>query len=181
MADSSELNLARPEDFEILCSIWVMASNDQNRTMVYEGITYRLGLQPGYNVKGLVRLHPELFRPGIPSKELEMQQAIWKADPSKRPAWILKSIDSEDGRLAKIDSLSTNDVFRSQFRIAEQAPQSPVTIIDWGLLHIERLRNAQHQSLERTAKDKEVRWILLLTGANLVVTIIAALIHALVK
>src|SRR5260370_8517406 len=63
------------------------ASNDENPTITYEGIRYRLGLAPEFDVRGLVRAHGELFRHGIPAKRLE----AWKQSMrmgKHLPYWI---------------------------------------------------------------------------------------------
>jgi hypothetical protein len=44
----------------------------------------------------------------------------------------------ESQRGASVDELE--DFFRSQFRAEEDAPRSPIEVLDWGLKHIDRLR-----------------------------------------
>jgi hypothetical protein len=127
--------------FDILCSIWIIASIDENPLITYEGLKYRLGLPDSFDVKALVHSRSELFRKTTPQNRLD----TWKTDMrsgNRLPSWI-RIIENDKERENKIENLSVNDVFRSQFRIEHNAPKSEIEIIKWGLEHIERLRNAE--------------------------------------
>ena len=130
--------------FDILCSIWILANIDENPLITYEGIKYRLGLLENFDIRALVSSRSELFRRTTPHHRLE----AWKNEMLKNkhlPSWI-KNIENKEDRESKIRELSTNDVFRSQFRVGLEdfnAPKSEIEIIKWGIEHIERLRNAE--------------------------------------
>ena len=127
--------------FDMLCSIWIIASIDENPLITYEGLKYRLGLPDSFDIKTLVHSRSELFRKATPQNRLD----TWKNEMrnSKRlPSWI-KAFENEEKRNSIIENLSVNDVFRSQFRIEKNAPKSDIEIIKWGLEHIKRLRDAE--------------------------------------
>jgi len=127
--------------YDILCSIWIIASIDENPLITYEGLKYRLGLPDSFDVKSLVHSRSELFRKTTPQNRLD----TWKNDMrngNRLPSWI-KIVENDEERKNKIENLSVNDVFRSQFRIGQNSPKSDMEIIKWGLEHIERLRNAE--------------------------------------
>ncbi|MFO8010698.1 MAG: hypothetical protein R6U89_07790, partial [Dehalococcoidia bacterium] len=103
-----------PDELDILSAMWVLSCNDENPLMAYQGIIYRLGLPPNYDVENLVKPRADLFRRKVTSSRLEE----WKQEmlAGKRiPAWI-KAIHDEDTRRKTIQSLSPDDIFRSQFR-----------------------------------------------------------------
>lgn len=140
------------QELDLVCAIWIFACNDETSLITYRGIQHRLDLQDGYDVRGLVKRRPELFRPGASENHLE----AWKAEMlqgRRLPSWI-KSIQSEDDRRTAIASLTTNDVFRSQFRARKEAERSQIEIIKWGLDHIDRLRKARSEASDASAK----RW-----------------------
>jgi hypothetical protein len=56
-----------PDEFAVLASLWILASNDENSLITYRGIEHRLNLSPAFDLRGLVRRHGELFRLGMPS------------------------------------------------------------------------------------------------------------------
>ena len=127
--------------FDFLCSIWVIASIDENPLITYEGLKYRLGLPDSFDIKALVHSRSELFRKTTPQSRLD----TWKTDMrngNRLPSWI-RVVENDEERNLKIENLSVNDVFRSQFRIGQNSPKSDIEIIKWGLEHIERLRNAE--------------------------------------
>jgi len=61
---------------DILSSIWVLASNDENPQITYEGIRYRLGLPDDFDVRTLVQSRGELFRQQIQQKQLDSWQVL---------------------------------------------------------------------------------------------------------
>jgi len=78
----------RDEDkLDIVSAIWILACNDENPIITYEGIRYRLGLRNDFNVKHLVQARGEMFRRGIPAPLLQS----WKEDMlagKHLPSWI---------------------------------------------------------------------------------------------
>lgn len=129
------------EEFDLVCAVWILASNDENHLITFEGIRERLGLEEGFDVKGLVMRRRELFRPNAPPGELEEWQASMRKG-SRLPTWI-KVISDGPKRLAAIENLRQEDVFRSQFRANSGVPKSQVEIVSWGLEHIDRLRKSK--------------------------------------
>jgi len=159
--------------FDILSATWILASNDENEIVTYEGINYRLGLPRNYNIKGLIQSRGELFRRSVPRYRLEE----WKQDMllgKHLPPWILE-IEDRAERKKEIDSLTPDDVFRSQFRAGKNAPRSPVEIIDWGLQHLDRLRKASLEAHEQYAKSWQIGLVFIVGVINIVVTIVIAL------
>jgi hypothetical protein len=143
-------NLIQEDEGGVLSAIWILASNDENPIMTYRYLRLRLDLSDSCNVEELIKKHPELFRPGIPSWRLEG----WKSkllSGDKLPVW-LKAIESEEEQKKKIGSLTSEDIFRSQFRADSDSPKSPIELIEWGLQHIERLRKAKIEQKETKQK-----------------------------
>lgn len=160
------------EELDLVSAVWIFASNDENHLISYEGIRERLGLDSGYDVKGLVLRRRELFRPGAPSGELEEWQASMRKG-SRLPTWI-KLIDEDSKRLSAIDGLSQNDIFRSQFRTIRGSQKSEPSVLNWGLEHIDRIRKSKISSQEATVKSWQM-WLVFITAvANIVVTIVIA-------
>ncbi len=143
--------IAKTDDLDILSGVWIMSCNDDNPIMTYRSISHRLNLPDTYDVKALVRSRPELFRLGILNSRLNAWKDLMKSGKN-RPNWIVEIRDHDKQREA-IDSLSREDVFRSQFRVEDQSPKSPIEIVDWGLQHIERLRRAAAE--EREARSRK--------------------------
>ena len=114
------------EELDLISAVWILASNDENHLITYEGIRERLGLDK-VNVKELVLKRRELFRPGAPPRELKDWQSSMRKG-SRLPTWI-KVISDESKRLEAIDGLSQEDVFRSQFRANRDSPKSQVEIV----------------------------------------------------
>lgn len=144
------------EEFDLISAVWILASNDENHLITFEGIRERLGLDEGFDVKGLVLRRRELFRPGAPPGELEEWQASMR-NGSPLPTWI-KLIPEGPKRLASIDGLNQKDVFRSQFRANRGAPKSRVEIVSWGLEHIDRLRKSNIAARDASAKSWQM-WL----------------------
>lgn len=100
-----------------------------------------MGLRNDFNVKHLVQARGEMFRRGIPAPLLQS----WKKDMlagKHLPSWI-RDLPDPNLRKTKIESLTRDDVFRSQFRSDKDTNRSDIAIIDWGLQHIDRLRKAE--------------------------------------
>lgn len=139
-------------DLDTVSAIWILACNDENPIITYEGIRSRLGLTPEVDIKALVGTRAELFRHGIPSQRLMRWKQEMRAG-KHLPAWM-KDVDDEQKKAATIEALTTEDVFRSQFRAEADALRSPIEIIDWGINHIDRLRKAGVE-----AREEKFKWI----------------------
>lgn len=147
----------QPDDLDTLSAIWILASNDENPLITYDGLTYRLGLPKGYDTRSVVKSRPELFRPGASQSRLD----DWKSELREgrhQPGWI-KNIADPQKRLATIEALGKEDVFRSQFRTHAGADRSPIEIIKWGLEHLDRLRKAKAEAKDAVAKKWQM-WLL---------------------
>lgn len=154
------------EEAGLLSAIWILACNDENPIMTYESIRYRLNLPKTYDLQSLIKKRSELFRLGIPSRKLDE----WKKEMlsgKSIPSWI-NEIKDNKAREEVINSLSPNDVFRSQFRAKKENTKSPVELINWGLEHIDRLRKAK-------VEEKEISWKWLKEGVIPVLSISVAL------
>jgi len=139
------------DDLDILSAIWILASNDENPIVTYRGLAYRLDLPAEFDVRTCIRKHPELFRQGVTIDRLNAWKEQLRSGRSN-PSW-LRTVTDRDARLAEIEKLSPDDVFRSQFR-AQAAEKSPIEIIKWGLEHLDRLRKAKAEARDASAK----RW-----------------------
>jgi hypothetical protein len=158
-------NIRKPiqnsDQLDILSAIWIMSCNDENPTITFKGIKYRLGLPESYDVYSLVKSRGELFRLGIPQRRL----VKWKQDMlngSHLPSWV-RDIENDIDRTAVIGNISTDDVFRNQFRAGFESPRAPIEIIDWGLEHIERLRRVNAEVSEEKIKRLTGIWIPILS------------------
>lgn len=158
----------------MLSAIWVLACNDENPVITYTGVTDRLKLDSSFNVRELIQSRGDLFRLGVPEERLN----TWKdkmLQGKNLPSWI-KSKEDESTRKKAIDDLTTNDVFRCQFRIEDNAPKATLAVIDWGLQHIDRLRKATHEARDRSAKSWQM-WLVFGIGLlNIIATIISAML-----
>ena len=140
----------KTSDLDIVSSIWILASNDENCLITYKGIRERLDLPDTYDVEKLIKLHRELFRLNAPPKALKE----WKSQMHQGlnlPSWIRIFPKGSDERRNAIDSLKEEDIFRSQFRVKYGTPASDISIINWGLEHIERIR--------KNTEEKKMRFI----------------------
>lgn len=75
------------EELDVLSAIWILACNDENPILTYEGIRYRLNLPATYDVRALIRKRGELFRLGANPEAFEQ----WKGrmlSGKHLPAWI---------------------------------------------------------------------------------------------
>ena len=143
-------NLLEAHVVDVLSATWVFSCNDENPIITYKGISHRLNLSPSFDVKDLVRSRGDLFRSGVRHGRLEAWKQEMLADRHV-PRWI-REITDEPLRKRTIDALTEDDVFRSQFRAGSGAPPSPIEIINWGLEHIERLRKANYEQRDKSAK-----------------------------
>jgi hypothetical protein len=146
-----------PTELDILSAIWILSCNDENPIITYEGIKYRLSLPEDYDVKSLIQSRGELFRFRVPARRLEAWKEQMKAG-RHLPSWI-RDIQDTSTRETKIDGLSTDDVFRNQFRAKTAAPPAPIEVIKWGLEHIDRLRKAGIEAREEKTKKITGMWI----------------------
>ena len=159
-----------PDQLDTLCSVWILACNDENPIISYKGLEDRLGLSEADDICGLIRSRRELFREGVPAVRLER----WKNDMlagRHLPSWI-REISDKSARDRAIESLGRNDVFRSQFRTGKDSPKSSIEVIDWGLQHIDRLRKVSLEARAQTAKRWEIWLVFVLALANIIVTIV---------
>jgi hypothetical protein len=166
------MSIEQLEELDLMSAIWILASKDENHLITYEGIRDRLGLPAGYDVRGLVLKRRELFRPGAPPRELDE----WKTDMrhgSRLPTWI-KNIQNADEKNRTIDNLADDDIFRSQFRTVAHAPPSDISVVSWGLDHLDRIRKGKIASLEATAKSWQMWLLFWVSIANIVVSIVLA-------
>lgn len=146
----------QPDELDTLSAIWILASNDDNPLITYNGLVFRLGLAKGFDVRAIVKSHPELFRLGVTQSRLD----AWKAglkEGRNQPSWI-RSIAEPEARLRAIEALGTDDVFRSQFRAHSDAERTPIEIIKWGLEHLDRLRKAKAEAKDATVKKWQM-WL----------------------
>jgi len=160
------------EELDLVSAVWILASNDENHLVTYEGIRERLGLDENFNVRNLVLKRRELFRLGAPPGESEKWQADMR-NGDRLPPWI-KLIPDNAQRLKVIEDFSDKDVFRSQFRANRGAPKSDIAIVNWGLDHIDRIRKGRIASREASAKSWQM-WLVLAIGiANIFATLAIA-------
>jgi hypothetical protein len=144
------------EDIDLLSAIWILASNDENPLITYLGLTHRLGLHADYDVRATVGKRRELFRPGATVGRI----LAWKDEMRTGrniPGWIA-ALDSPSDRTAAIEAITPNDVFRSQFRTQAKAERSPVSVITWGLEHLERIRKGKVEAQDANAKKWQM-WL----------------------
>lgn len=174
MKKQKRVAIKEPDIFDILSATWILASNDENEMITYEGIKSRLNLPTNCNVKKLIQSRGELFRISVPESRLKN----WKKEMHTGhhlPIWI-KEIDDNTEKTKTIDNLTTADIFRSQFRAGKDSPQSPIEIINWGLEHIERLRKASLDARDQSVKRWEIWLVFILSLINIGVTITVALL-----
>jgi len=159
------------DQLDILSAIWIMSCNDENPTITFKGIEYRLGLPESYDVYSLVKSRGELFRLGIPQRRL----AKWKQDMlngSQLPSWV-RAIENDIDRTAAIENISSDDVFRNQFRAGFESPRAPIEIIEWGLEHIDRLRRVSAEVREEKIKRLTGIWIPILSTIIALVAVLS--------
>lgn len=153
-----------------------MSCNDDNPLMFYESVRVRLQQDSDKKVKELISIRSELFRKGSTAALAKWKQRKKKGSYDRIPDWIKKSAnDCNDFNEIKkiIDELGSEDVFHSQFRTSTGAPKSSIEVIDWGLKHIDRLRSAEYQEVDRTFKTWQLWSVIVLGVLNIVVTLYA--------
>lgn len=124
---------------EIVSAAWIIASNDPIALIHYDKLKERLSLEnDDFNLKNLIARHGELFK----FEGLEKDVNAWKEamkGGEKLPPYI-KRLDKGPERNKAIDEIQESDFFRSRFRNTYDAPRSDITIINWGLEHVNRIR-----------------------------------------
>jgi hypothetical protein len=164
------------DELDLISTIWILASNDDNALITYRGLIHRLDLPKNYDVKKLVASRPELFRLGATENRVNEWKSLLLGGKGI-PSW-LKYIESDEERKAVIENLSPNDVFRSQFRTHSNAERSPIEIISWGLQHLDRLRKAKIEAKDSVAKEKQM-WLVFWVGiSGIVAQIIIAILNS---
>ncbi len=111
-----------------------------------------MNLPDNYDVRTLISNRPELFRLGANQDHIE----TWKQEMLRGrhlPSWI-RAISPETNQKDTIEAISSDDVFRSQFRSRKNAQRSEIEIIKWGLEHLDRLRKAKAEVGDASVK----RW-----------------------
>lgn len=174
MANKWEHDILQPDVFDVLSATWVMVCNDENPIITYEGIIYRMKLKPSFDIRGLIQTRGDLFRRGV----LEWRLSAWKdrmLEGKSLPSWI-SEIQEESLRKKTIMELTTDDVFRCQFRVKADSPQASLEVIDWGLQHIDRLRKANYEARDKSAKSWQMWLVFGASLLNIAATIIAVLL-----
>jgi hypothetical protein len=141
----------RPDELNILSSVWILSCTDPSPLMTYEGMRRRLGLPDGYDLRGLVSQRGEMFRAGIPARRLEKLRPEMLAGKSL-PGW-LKAVEDEDERRRLISALTPDDFFCNQFRVDPNPPRASDEILSWGLETIDRLRKGRADAREEARKS----------------------------
>ncbi len=171
MTKRKSINLT---EFDILSAIWVLSCNDENPIISYQGIIFRLQLSgeqriDEQKIRDLVSSRPELFRKGVPKFRLKRWKKVM-LDRKKIPSWIKSyPTDEQEGVISK---LSTDDVFRNQFRTKSFAQPTDLEKIEWGLSHINRLRQANQDAKIADTRSWQI-WLVFAIGLiNIVLSII---------
>lgn len=163
--------MTKTSHLDIVSATWILASNDENPLITYKSIVHRLGLEDNFDIKGLIKIHGELFRQKASDKAL----TDWKNQMSlgkHLPSWI-KSLPESEKQNA-INTLTTDDIFRSQFRAKSSSPASDISIINWGLEHIERTRKATTEQNQEKYKKLTTFWIPILTTIISILTVLTS-------
>jgi|GEM_PF-1473593 len=154
-----------PEYFDILTAVWILSNNDDNPIMLYDSLNKRLSIPSTIDLKKMVLSRRELFRPGVKKSELEKKKINWKSNHNI-PEYLLEFSDEQRKKI--INEITEADVFRSQFRIGEKTDKTSIETINWGLNHIEKIRQyrieKQNESLQRISS----KWVPIL---SLVITL----------
>lgn len=149
------------DELDVLSAVWILSCNDENPLVTYEGIKYRLSLPDEYDIKTVIRSRGELFRPKVVPHRLEEWKKQMK-DGKHLPSWI-SDIQDPTVRVAKIEGLSVDDVFRNQARTRSDSAPASIEVIKWGLEHIDRLRKAGVEDREQRLKRASGLWVPLLS------------------
>lgn len=156
------------EESGLVSAIWILACNDEKSLMLFESIKYRLGLSKIDEIKKIIEKYGELFRLNLPKSQLDTWKDEMKKSSKKGPTYIIE-IEDKSERDKIIDNLKPEDGFRSQFRTEANSPESDITLVNWGLEHIERRRKAKLE-----ANDSKWKW--LKEGVLPIFTVIVALV-----
>jgi hypothetical protein len=162
-----------PDYYDVVSAIWILSCNDENPIITNSGVVDRLALPVGYDVSSMIRGRRELFRPGVTRSRLERWKTQLRAGRGL-PAWLQEIADPND-REQRISAISADDVFRNQFRITEDAPRCDLTIINWGLEHIERLRKAALDA----RNERRQRWSTMIVPTGTLIVAALSLICSL--
>lgn len=165
-------SISTSTDLDTLSAIWILACNDDNPQITYEGIKFRLGLDKDFALKELIYSRPELFRKKTSEKLLNS----WKKEMRlgrKIPSWITENNNSTEREII-IEKITISDVFRSQFRTEVDAPRSGIEVINWGLQHIERLRKAEMDTKQEKTRNFSSIWLPLASIIIAAITVIAS-------
>jgi hypothetical protein len=166
-------NIEVPDYYDLVSAIWILSSNDENPIVTNAGVIDRLALPADYDLNKIIRSRRELFRPGISASRLERWKAQLRAGRGL-PGW-LQEISDQSARNQRIEEISAADVFRNQFRTTENSPRCDLSVIDWGLQHIERLRKA---ALD-VRNERRQRWSTLFIPAGSLILAALSLIGSL--
>jgi hypothetical protein len=170
-----ELREGRNGDpFAILSAIWILASNDENPEMSYVGLHNRLCLDGGVDeARRLVAEHRELFRLTVPDDRLAELKDNYLSGRSL-PSWLREAPEGIR-RNEVIARLTSDDFFRSQFRAERNAPRSPIEILNWGLQHIDRLRQSALEARDAPMRRWSSLWIPLLSTIIALIAIMSTM------
>jgi hypothetical protein len=174
MRTATKHDIVQPDVFDVLSATWVMACNDEQPIMTYEGIRHRLNLGTDFDVRALIESRGDLFRRGVSDRRLSAWKDVMRGG-RHLPSWV-RDIQEEELRRRTIDELTIHDVFRSQFRVGDAAPKSSLEVIDWGLQHIDRLRKASFEARDKSAKSWQMWLVFGASLLNIAATIVAALL-----
>jgi hypothetical protein len=174
-ATPSQPQVAELDDFAILSSVWILASNDENNIITYASVRHRLGLAADFPLEDLVAARGDLFRRSVRPDRLESWKAAMRQG-KHLPAWIRQM--SAEEQAAWIEKLAPMDCFRSQFRAGGSAPRSPVEIIDWGLKHLDRLRDVRARARDERARRWTAFWIPVVSTAVAIAAVIAGMVQS---
>lgn len=145
------------DTLDTLSAIWILASNDDNPEISYKGLRYRLHLEKDVDERQLVAKHGELFRLKVPEARLKKLKTKYLKGEGL-PAWLQEKPEGKQ-RDDAINGLTIDDFFRSQFRAGLGAPRSPITLVEWGLQHIDRIRKAELEAHDAQIRRLSSVWI----------------------
>ncbi|THF85911.1 hypothetical protein E7T09_15500 [Deinococcus sp. KSM4-11] len=160
---AKQTHLLNLEDYRILVATWIMSCNDQIPMMTYKGIAKRLDVNE-QKVISLIKEYPELFRQRTPNSITQ----FWK-DQMKTgnllPAWI-RDIDTNIEREKAIQELTSDDIFRSQFRTKRDSPASEMEILKWGLEYLKSMRDINNDQLKERRDVRNQATTLIITAIS---------------
>jgi hypothetical protein len=149
-----------PDDLDVTSAIWMLSCNDADSIITYRGIAHRLRLYDWdvERIKQVVRGRAELFSPVVSSRWFH-DWKTWVKQGGHYPGWVL-DVGGKADRDKAIDDLTTQDVFRCQFRNDNRSPGItdpcvPTCTPDQvklGIELIDRLRKARIEAREERLK-----------------------------